>query len=373
MNSSDERSRKESVFKMHGKKMASFLLAGIIVSFFTVFVCQPPKAYSQTERRVLANRPELSMQKILSGQFMTDAERYLLDQFPLRDRFLLGKINFDRDILKKKDANGYYLSQGHISRLEPVYPEKRLSASLKRQEQIYQQYLKNTNCNIYISVIPDKNYYLAHANGYPSMDYARYVEEVKEHTKYGTYIDIFESLFLQDYYFTDQHIRQERYREVVCKLGQSMNRKFGWNYEQKEIGMPFYGAYYQQGKIGTNPDKLKYLTNDLLRDCIVTSYNSGRPQRTQMYDLEKAEGRDGYEMFLGGADALITIDNPSTQTENELILFRDSFGSAIAPLLLSDYRKITLVDLRYFNPSQLEQYIQFSSQDVLFLYSTLVF
>ena len=54
------------------------------------------------------------------------------------------------------------------------------------------------------------------------------------------------------------------------------------------------------------------------------------------------------------------------------MLFRDSFGSSLAPLLLSGYRKVTLVDLRYIASSQLERFITFTDQDVLFLYSSLI-
>lgn len=54
------------------------------------------------------------------------------------------------------------------------------------------------------------------------------------------------------------------------------------------------------------------------------------------------------------------------------MLFRDSFGSSIAPLFLENYSKITLVDLRYISKDVLENFIEFDKQDVLFLYSTLV-
>ena len=55
-----------------------------------------------------------------------------------------------------------------------------------------------------------------------------------------------------------------------------------------------------------------------------------------------------------------------------MVLFRDSFGSSLAPLLLQGYRKVTLVDIRYMDPKLLGDYVNFQSADVLFLYSTLV-
>ena len=53
-------------------------------------------------------------------------------------------------------------------------------------------------------------------------------------------------------------------------------------------------------------------------------------------------------------------------------IFRDSFGSSIAPLLSEGYAKITLVDIRYLRADLLERFIEFKNQDVLFLYSTSV-
>ena len=100
-----------------------------------------------------------------------------------------------------------------------------------------------------------------------------------------------------------------------------------------------------------------------------------------MYDMEKAYGKDPYEMFLGGSLSLITIDNPNATTDKELIIFRDSFGSSITPLLAEGYSKITVVDVRYVMPTMLgtfrdartgEKLLDFKNADVLFLYSSLV-
>ena len=70
--------------------------------------------------------------------------------------------------------------------------------------------------------------------------------------------------------------------------------------------------------------------------------------------------------------SLITIENPNADSDDELIVFRDSFGSSIAPLWVEGYKKITLIDIRYLYSGMLGNYIDFENQDVLFLYSTLV-
>ena len=77
-------------------------------------------------------------------------------------------------------------------------------------------------------------------------------------------------------------------------------------------------------------------------------------------------------MYLSGPQSLLRIENPNAATDRELILFRDSFGSSLAPLLVSDYKTVTLVDIRYLSSQMLSRYLEFKGQDVLFLYSTSV-
>jgi len=86
--------------------------------------------------------------------------------------------------------------------------------------------------------------------------------------------------------------------------------------------------------------------------------------------MEKAYGKDPYEMFLSGTSALIEIENPNAKSDKELVIFRDSYASSIAPLLVEGYSRVTLVDIRYIQSSFLGNFVEFDNQDVLFLYST---
>ena len=70
--------------------------------------------------------------------------------------------------------------------------------------------------------------------------------------------------------------------------------------------------------------------------------------------------------------SLLEITNPAGPEEKTLVIFRDSFGSSLAPLLAEGYGRVILVDLRYMPGSMLQDYVDVSGADVLFLYSTLV-
>ena len=56
-------------------------------------------------------------------------------------------------------------------------------------------------------------------------------------------------------------------------------------------------------------------------------------------------------------------------SDDELIVFRDSYGSSLVPLLISSYKKIIVIDTRYISSNILDNYVEFKGQDVLFLYS----
>ena len=79
-----------------------------------------------------------------------------------------------------------------------------------------------------------------------------------------------------------------------------------------------------------------------------------------------------YNIFLNGPSSLINITNPAATNEKELILFRDSFASSLAPLLLPFYKKITLIDLRYVKMDYVANLVDFQNKDVLFIYSPLI-
>jgi hypothetical protein len=231
-------------------------------------------------------------------------------------------------------------------------------------------YLKDSDTNIYFSIIPDKNYFLAAESGHLSMDYERFVEEMAGKVSFMKYIDIMNELTIEDYYKTDTHWNQTGIKDVANALANGMGTSLNNEFQKVILENPFYGVYYGQFALPVAPDEISYLTNDILEQCIVFDHQNNK--EIPMYDMEKATGKDPYEMFLGGPLSLVTVENPNATSGKELILFRDSFGSSIAPLLVEGYEKITLVDIRYIQPAMLEKFVTFEDQDVLFLYSTSV-
>ena len=100
-------------------------------------------------------------------------------------------------------------------------------------------------------------------------------------------------------------------------------------------------------------------------------YNYETKKHTKIYDYDKLKLLDKYDKYLSGASSIIDIVNPTSNSNKELIVFRDSYGSSLIPLLIEGYKKITVIDIRYVSSKILSNYIKFNNQDVLFMYSIL--
>ena len=332
----------------------------------------PAKDTSEAERRPLAQFPELTAQTILDGKFMSKFEDYTLDQFPGRDLFRQLKSLTHYFVLRQKDNNDIYIVDGYAAKLDYPVRVDDLNHALNRLDYVYETYLKEQGSKVYMSVIPDKGYYLAEANGYPAMDYTQLFDTVKEKLPFATHIDITDCLSAKDYYFTDTHWRQEALLPTARKISAAMGLSAALeeDFAKAKIDRPFYGVYYGQAALPMEPEDMYILESDLLKDCQVYNFESGK--YTPVYDMDKVSGKDPYDVYLSGAQSLLRIETPNAATDKELIIFRDSFGSSIAPLLVQDYKTVTLVDIRYIDSRILGRFLEFNGQDVLFLYSTLV-
>lgn len=355
--------------KERTKNIITVVLAGIVIFGFALWgALLPDGDISLSERRPLKQLPKLSTDTILSGGFTADFEEYAADQFPLRDVFRRIKAYAVYYLFRQGDNNGVYLQDGYASKLEYPMNEDSIQRAAQVFKKVYDKYL--TDSRVYFSIVPDKNYFMAEQNGYPSMDYSEFIQIMTQGADFMEYIPIEHLLELEDYYHTDTHWRQERIVDVAAHLGEAMGVELKGEYHEAVLDKPFYGVYCGQAALPLPAETMYYLTNDIIEGCRV--YDHETDKYIGVYDLEKANGQDLYEIFLSGSKSLLTIENPACHTGKELIVFRDSFGSSIVPLLIEGYSNITVVDIRYMSSDMLGRFVDFHGQDVLFLYSALV-
>ena len=137
----------------------------------------------------------------------------------------------------------------------------------------------------------------------------------------------------------------------------------------------FYGVYSGQAALQVTPDKIMYIDSEIISQAQV--YNYETKKTGAVYDKDKLTGYDPYDFFLSSPSALLRIENPKAAEKKNLIVFRDSYGSSLIPLLIDSYSSIVVVDLRYIAQKKLGELIDFESDemanaDVLFLYGTIL-
>lgn len=326
----------------------------------------PAKELSESERRPLAQMPDFTVSSLWDGSFMKAFEKGALDQFPLRDSFRKLKALFHYYGLQQSDNNGVYLAEDHAAKLLYPMDEEAVELALQRLDKVYEKYLKDTGSSVYAAVIPDKGYWLSDL----AMDYDVFFSVVEAGMPWAEHIDLRDVLSVDDYYRTDIHWRQEALLPAAEKLAQTMDGSLEETFTETVLDRPFYGVYHGQAALPMAAETMVLLESESTKNATVYDHESGKT--VSVYDLEKLESKDLYDVFLSGSRSLLTIENAKAKTEKELIVFRDSFASSMIPLLLENYKTVTLVDIRYMSSEVLGNFIDFHGQDVLFLYSTTV-
>ena len=273
---------------------------------------------------------------------------------------------FDRGM--RPDENGMYTAHGHWVEALGEADTESAARFAEKLKNLKADLLTGDNRAFY-AIVPDKGYYLP-GEVTPATDYAALFAAADEGLADSGIekIDLTGALTLEDYYFTDSHWRQERLGGVVAALGETMGFSADMNSFDPVTVEGFIGAY---GKYGADvPEELTYMVSDATVAAVCDNYQY--PDSTAVYDLARLDTDVPYDVFLSGASPLITVESPLAATDKELVVFRDSYASSLVPLLLGQYRKVTLVDIRYMVSGLVPQYVEFTNQDVLFLYSTYV-
>ena len=154
-------------------KINTILFLVFILSFSILHIILADNEISNTERRKLSKFPEFQ----LTSSYSEDIESYLLDHFPLRDTFRSIKANFNYKVLKKLDNNDIYIKDNYIFKSEYPTIKNSISRFIYKTNKI--QSLLNQNNNVYIMIVPDKNYYINDSN-YLSIDYDYLYNEINK-------------------------------------------------------------------------------------------------------------------------------------------------------------------------------------------------
>ena len=274
------------------------------------------------------------------------------------------------------DAPEYFMVGEGVYRNEKELDEKSVDRAIGKFRKFTEDYCGEAE-RVFLALIPSKNGYLNAENGH--LNEAEFAILQSVYDKWGrNFIDLSVCLTLEDYYRTDPHWRQEHLGAVLRELGAALEFEVDIidddgvlteNWTEEVLTTAYIGVY------GDEVDGVPTETLTVLRHPDMDSYivrNGETGEEMPLYDTEKLTERDPYELFVGGPLSLVTIENPNAGNDRHLVVVRDSFGSALLPLLAQSYGKVTAVDIRYMMPNLVGNFVDFTDADVLFLYSSTV-
>lgn len=335
----------------------SFVLLLSLVFIFNIF--KQDDLISISERRKLAQKPTFTLSNLFNNTYFNQLDSYITDQFIKREEFRFVKAKLDLAI--KGNYHDLYLKNDYLIKQEYPLNIDSVNNLINKINYIKNNYL--TNNNTYFSIIPDKNYFINDGN--LRIDYD-YLESYMTNKLNITYIKIFDTLELDNYYKTDSHFKIDKTNKTAKRLLEAMNNDFNSHYTIETVDT-FKGVYAGELPIQSKYDNLNIVRNNDIDNAKVYDYITNT--YSGVYSKEKLNSNDKYNLYLSGSTPLLKIINNNAKNNRKLILFRDSFGSSLTPLLISSYKEIVLVDTRYISSTLLDTYIDFNDCDILFLYN----
>ncbi|MCL2213389.1 MAG: hypothetical protein FWB93_06130 [Oscillospiraceae bacterium] len=348
--------------------IAAFVLLNAFITTPEIIVSERrPAAILPTRREGFNSR--IFMDSTFSGQF----NDFAADNFVFREQMRRVRSWMTFNVFRQSDMGGLIFHPDYgIASFVPM-DERQYELTALRLTQIIQRDLDGLN--LHFAIIPDKSYFTRFAN--MGLCPHRGAEIIGADLPSGVnMIDLTDTLTVDDFYRTDLHWCQTRLWGVMDRLSQEIGFANPAPTPIIDVGY-WHGVYYQQLAMPMPQEPMRVHQVEGVTAWYWNHANNTFA-RGPIYD--KTDPRHGfpsidpYNIFLRGPQTLIRLET-GNNTGRNLYLFRDSFGSSIAPLLsLSEsYDNIWLIDLRSAFTSEMAELIGFTAgSDVLFLYSSLI-
>ena len=350
--------------------------------FGAALILTPSRDFSQQENRFLAQFKAPTADTLRSGKFMESFEKYVSDQFPLRDQWIQLKAYSEKALGKQENNKVYFGTDGQTLFAQFTPPTDQ---ELSQRVGFVNKLGENLDVPVYFSLVPDKSWAWASllpANA-PKVDDGSTISRAEALCGGSvTYIDLRTMLTEEQdaFYRTDHHWTTMG----ALKAGQALLEGMGLvqqagdlkvlGYQSlpyTQVSDSFYGTTYSSsGAAWVRPDEIYTVIPEggTKGNITVDRYPEGTAIPGGLYYPEKLEVKDKYAYFLGGNQPLCVIKNPDA-AGGRLLVVRDSYSDSLAPFLAEAFQEVHLFDLRYNNMS-LTQYVTDNGIDqVLVLYS----
>lgn len=125
----------------------------------------------------------------------------------------------------------------------------------------------------------------------------------------------------------------------------------------------FYTSYTQDAVLGANPDTMVWY--EPTREHTVEYYSREGHSGNPITGNTLFSGNNGYTKFVYG-DSYTTHIKTNVGNGRKLLVFKDSYGNALAPFLVGSFDEIIVADYRYFKADVSDFIAEQGITDVMF-------
>ncbi len=355
------------------------LFFGILLIVFCVAdLMREDVFFSESENRILAQKPRFSAESLFSGEYMKAYEEYVNDQFVSRDNWITLKTYTDI-LLQKKEINGVYLAKDDYlieQHLPQDYPQEMIDGKLELLGELVKEYpqtqvmLVPTADNILLEKLPAQA---------PHFDQKEFLKRVEGKVGESQIINVFDTLteHAQEeiYYRTDHHWTTRGAYYAYMEWAQ-VNNFSPVRYplaSLQTVTEDFRGTLYSKINLPVDGENIQMFPQTEVLPVKIT-YDMGVSSES-FYEEKYLTGKNKYGYFLDDIHGLVEIETTSP-IRKQLFVIKDSYANSMLPLLATHYEKIYVLDLRYFN-GKLFDFMQscdeYGNMDVLVLYNCIHF
>lgn len=350
------------------------LFIGIIVVMQAAFWLLPRRSFSENEKRVLSEAPQIDAAGIADGSVFRSIESYLSDHFPGRELWVGANAYLENaegrgateDIVRGTDD---WLFTAPVSDdRETLWDNMQAITTFAEKQSVPVTMMAVPSAG---AVVSDK--LPALHLPYPDADLLEEARRIAGNTLH--WVDLYTDFCSAEqperlYYRTDHHWTTEGAYRAYClmmeALGQSSVPHDDFTVEQIT---DFYGTSYSKSGLWlTEPDTLELWTDSDIQ-AVTTVYDANRADpvtREGMFFREYLEDADKYPVFLSGNHARVHIET-NADSGKRLLVIKDSYAHALAPFLAEEYSTIDLIDLRYFKQQTISSWLEENPADEILL------
>ena len=352
-------------------KRYSIFLCVLFCAFIGVFavahLALPDREFSQNENRYLEQMPKPVLTgptaNFFSGEFMSDFETYITDQFPLRDAFMTVKAACELAVGKTVNNDVYFGKDDTLFAGVANPGEETIDKNLTYVDTL----AGKLDIPLYFSLVPNKLNVISDLLSNPPV--AELFAEDKlalsvnylgsdlwaksallESVNWVDMMPLFEAHANEElFYRTDHHWTSlgAYYGYAALMEGMGITPVPLDEYEKTTVSTEFLGTTYSSSGAGwVTPDNIDIYVPE--EGVSVTVYPTGKPEKGALYNEEKLAVKDKYSYFMGGNTPLAVIKTEHTDAPKILVV-RDSYSDSLAPFLTAHFSEIHLFDLRYNN------------------------